>query len=569
MTHPLAFLSYARNTPEYRAKVDAFARRLRTAGVEVILDQWHLKLGQDMNHFMERSVERADKVLLLLDPTYKQKADGRTGGVGTETQIVSAEVYRDTENTKFLPVLFELGDQAWEQAVPRYLQTRIFSNLVNPDDPEQEFNDLVDAIYGVEPDLPPIGPARYPRPASSQAVVAALVTLQLRLGEERDLVKELMSTPPASWHILDTDVDVQQALNFLETGEWLEQRVTRAFVNVRGAGKVATLQPRGKLTKLLVDQAFIQAFNQASQVTAVVETEIEMQDAVAVSSTETQPASPQAAPQVRPEEQLVTATAAYVAGLRAIPPHRQAEADAAEPIEALVYPVLQALGALIPTGREVQTVGECLGEIARTLRPHGHTVNFDTQDMNLGRGAYLAVLGAMTLATAHRQYAFLDELMHTVVSPERFGSPERLLGETRYYYLAAIRHTLSDSQAAAEKARFYDRLFNPQNGWLIPYLPRRLDPRLYEIEGDFVGDVAFAYAWQREYPGAGTMKIAVGQYLAREHAHTLKAFLRRDYSALAAHVPDFATATAYLVHSYAQRPDLYRAPLIEAMGELL
>lgn len=32
-------------------------------------------------------------VLMLLDPIYTEKADGRRGGVGIETQIISSEVY--------------------------------------------------------------------------------------------------------------------------------------------------------------------------------------------------------------------------------------------------------------------------------------------------------------------------------------------------------------------------------------------------------------------------------------------------------------------------------------------
>ena len=31
----------------------------------------------------------------------------KTGGVGTETQIISQEVYSDVENTKFVPVIFD------------------------------------------------------------------------------------------------------------------------------------------------------------------------------------------------------------------------------------------------------------------------------------------------------------------------------------------------------------------------------------------------------------------------------------------------------------------------------
>lgn len=288
MTPPKAFISYAHNDLGYKEKVLQFALRLREEGVDVILDQWHLRPGQDMNHFMERSVRDADKVLLLLDPTYKQKADGRTGGVGIETQIVSAEVYENTDNTKFIPVLFELRGTTSKQCTPMYLKTRVYANLANPDEPEKEFDGLVRGIFDVEPDLPPLGVPRYPTPATTRSkVLAALVTMQNSLTEDFNLIREMMATPPGSWTILDSEVEVHQALDDLEAGEWIEQRITRRTYDDRGPGKVVVLVPRGKLTKLLTDREFIREFNQVSRVKAAVLREISLTDTISGSDSGT------------------------------------------------------------------------------------------------------------------------------------------------------------------------------------------------------------------------------------------------------------------------------------------
>ena len=48
--------------------------------------------------------------LILLDPIYEKKANGRNGGVGTETQIISPEIYNKVKQEKFLPVIFERGE---------------------------------------------------------------------------------------------------------------------------------------------------------------------------------------------------------------------------------------------------------------------------------------------------------------------------------------------------------------------------------------------------------------------------------------------------------------------------
>ena len=64
--------------------------------------------------------------------SYAAKADGREGGVGTETQIISQEVYNSVDQTKFVPVVRE-RDEAGNACLPAYLKTAPstidFSNL--------------------------------------------------------------------------------------------------------------------------------------------------------------------------------------------------------------------------------------------------------------------------------------------------------------------------------------------------------------------------------------------------------------------------------------------------------
>lgn len=47
------------------------------------------------------------KVILICDQVYASKADGRAGGVGTETQIISGEVYSKQDQDKFVAVIAE------------------------------------------------------------------------------------------------------------------------------------------------------------------------------------------------------------------------------------------------------------------------------------------------------------------------------------------------------------------------------------------------------------------------------------------------------------------------------
>lgn len=87
------FISYAWTDEAYKQKVLELATKLRKNGIDIILDIWDLHAGEDRFLFMEKSVAEADKVLILCNKVYKDKADNRNGGAGQETMIIAPEVY--------------------------------------------------------------------------------------------------------------------------------------------------------------------------------------------------------------------------------------------------------------------------------------------------------------------------------------------------------------------------------------------------------------------------------------------------------------------------------------------
>lgn len=160
MTEPTrVFLSYSWSSDEYADRVVALAEQLTADGIHVVLDRWDLKEGQDKHHFMELAVTdpNVGRVLVLCDPTYAAKADGRHGGVGTETLIISPEVYRDAKQEKFIPVIME-RDETGEVVVPTYLDGRIYVDLSDRLNDSVEYERLVRNIFG-KPELsrPPLG----------------------------------------------------------------------------------------------------------------------------------------------------------------------------------------------------------------------------------------------------------------------------------------------------------------------------------------------------------------------------------------------------------------------------
>lgn len=148
MKEKIVFISYAWDTEEHNKWVLRLADYLiEEGGLEVIIDQYDLKPGGDLNYFMESGLEKADKVLMILTPKYKKKADKREGGTGFENSIISGNLYeiQNKTNDKFIPVL-KSGKK--EESAPTYLKTKIYHSMVDDDSFEFDALSLLKLIYG-------------------------------------------------------------------------------------------------------------------------------------------------------------------------------------------------------------------------------------------------------------------------------------------------------------------------------------------------------------------------------------------------------------------------------------
>lgn len=147
ITEPKVFISYSWSSPDHEAWVLDLAEQLMSDGVEVCLDKWDLREGQDKYAFMEQMVsdEEVSHVLLICDKQYKEKADARKGGVGDETVIVSPDVYQSAEQRKFLPIVAQ-RDEHGDAFVPNYLKSRIYIDL-SEHDFGLEYEKLLRAIF--------------------------------------------------------------------------------------------------------------------------------------------------------------------------------------------------------------------------------------------------------------------------------------------------------------------------------------------------------------------------------------------------------------------------------------
>lgn len=146
---PCVFISYSWTTPTHEEWVRQLAERLMNDGIDVRLDKWDLREGHDSNAFMESMITdpAVTKVLMICDRAYAAKADRRSGGVGTESQIISPELYGKTAQDKYAAIMTD-EDEEGNPHVPVFYRGRIFFDFRSGDRHEESYEQLLRWLAG-------------------------------------------------------------------------------------------------------------------------------------------------------------------------------------------------------------------------------------------------------------------------------------------------------------------------------------------------------------------------------------------------------------------------------------
>ncbi|MFF0830185.1 SEFIR domain-containing protein [Brevibacillus sp. NPDC003359] len=184
---PKVFISYCWSSEKHIKWVLSLAEKLvAESGVDVILDQWHGEIGHDRFHFMEESIREADRVLVICDKTYCYKANDRTGGVGTETRIITPEVYRSNKQDKFIPVALELNEHN-EYLLPDFMNSRFALGMIKEEEFEPNYKQLERLIWQVPLLKPPVRGKKPDFESESETAITPIKTRPLlnKFDEER------------------------------------------------------------------------------------------------------------------------------------------------------------------------------------------------------------------------------------------------------------------------------------------------------------------------------------------------------------------------------------------------
>jgi hypothetical protein len=229
------FISYSWENDDHKTWVLALALRLRSDGIETIIDQTHLDLGARTPEFMERSVRESSCVLVICSEKYKRRFDNREGGVGYEGHIISGEIVNEVGQNKFIPVLRN-GD--WKNSMPTALSGVNGVDLRN--DSTEEYRKLVRHLHGVS-NAPPVGPPPQwldspPQTTETSGLSKAtqesskMYLEQRKRLAETDIMKKIWSGP--RWCIWIRHSDFKRAR--FQSVEQCREFMVSSYVTVNG-----------------------------------------------------------------------------------------------------------------------------------------------------------------------------------------------------------------------------------------------------------------------------------------------------------------------------------------------
>lgn len=144
---PCVFISYSHDNPAHKRWVAALALDLLESGIDVMLDQWDTRPGDNLAHYMETSITRANRVLMVCTERYVEKADSGKGGVGYEALIITGEIFeRGTLTAKFIPIIRQA---AGKTSVPSFARSLHRVDLSSDDGEasEEGLGQIVAAVF--------------------------------------------------------------------------------------------------------------------------------------------------------------------------------------------------------------------------------------------------------------------------------------------------------------------------------------------------------------------------------------------------------------------------------------
>lgn len=144
---PNVFISYSwdneNGNNEHKEWVSKLAKDLRSHGVNVTLDQFDVRLGDDLPSFMERGLTASHIVLCVCSENYVRKCNAVTSGVGYEKRILADELLNDVNKKIIIPIV---KNNRTDNKLPTFLSGILYEDF-DKGDYANCYDNLIRRIY--------------------------------------------------------------------------------------------------------------------------------------------------------------------------------------------------------------------------------------------------------------------------------------------------------------------------------------------------------------------------------------------------------------------------------------
>jgi hypothetical protein len=153
--HPKLFVSYSHDNQEHKEWVKKISTDLRQhMGVDVIFDQWDLRIGGDLALYMEQGLSDAALVLCVCSEAYVDKANSGVGGSGYEKMIMTQSLLKNTSIDFILPIIRNNADKL----LPAFLGAKLYIDFTDDKIYLDRLSELTARIYNEDiAKKPPLG----------------------------------------------------------------------------------------------------------------------------------------------------------------------------------------------------------------------------------------------------------------------------------------------------------------------------------------------------------------------------------------------------------------------------
>lgn len=154
--HPKVFLSYSHDSQEHKDWVLKLATDLRQHhGVDIVFDQWDMRIGGDLARYMEQGLSNAVLVLCVCSDLYVDKSNSGIGGSGYEKMIISSSLIKNCNIDCIIPIVRSNSKQ---KKMPTFLGTKLYIDFSTDSDYTSKLFELSARIWGEDiAKKPPLG----------------------------------------------------------------------------------------------------------------------------------------------------------------------------------------------------------------------------------------------------------------------------------------------------------------------------------------------------------------------------------------------------------------------------